>query len=151
MKRAKTLSNPPKLQGLIHCILVRYAQFLRRKYPQLKIRNKDVFASGIREMARLGYIELVDGTKEIPDWLPDWLVRTVKRVKYHPIWMFGPRFPDNALMELRLRPRIKDGRIVWRHTPSKTAHKRWQSIRQATARINRRKRKRGGATSANEG
>ena len=64
----------PKLYGLIHAILVLYAQRLRDEYPNLTIRNETVFESAIRELSRLGYIELVDGKRGIPAWVPDGMI-----------------------------------------------------------------------------
>lgn len=89
----------PNIYGLIRCILVAYAQGLRDKYPDQTIRNATVFESAIPELSRLGYIELVDGRHGIPAWLPDQMIRTIKRVKYQPIWMPGPNFPDSGLVE----------------------------------------------------
>ena len=37
----------------------KYANLLRSKYPDKTIRNAHVFRSGVKEFARLGYIELV--------------------------------------------------------------------------------------------
>lgn len=119
----------PKLYGLIHAILVLYAQRLRDEYPNLTIRNETVFELAIRELSRLGYIELVDGKRGIPAWLPDGMIRTIKRVKYEPIWMPGPNFPDSTFMEDFLQPSMKCGKVVWHHSPSKTANKKWAQRR----------------------
>ena len=131
----------PKLYGIIHCILVTYAQLLRDKHPNLRIRNATVFKSAIRELSRLGYIELVDAKRGIPAWLPDWMIRTIRRVKYKPIWMPGPKFPDNGFMEDFLRPSMKRGKIVWHHSPSKTANKRWARRRAEAVLQHRAKKK----------
>ena len=127
----------PKIYGLIRSILVAYAQDLRDKYPGLTIRNETVFASAIRELSRHGYIQLVDGRRGVPAWLPEPLVRTLRRVKYQPIWMPGPRFPDSAFVEKYLWPSMKNGEIVWHHSPSKTAHKKWAQRRAEAARQHR--------------
>jgi hypothetical protein len=57
-----------KLQGYVRSICRMYARRLRHEY-------------------NLGYIALVDWRINIPSWLPEGLVYTIKRVKYHPIWM----------------------------------------------------------------
>jgi hypothetical protein len=64
-----------------------YARDLRRRYPAMTIRNAQVFPSIIRELARYGYVELVEGKKRIPDWLLPDQVYTVWRAKYVPIWL----------------------------------------------------------------
>jgi hypothetical protein len=113
----------PKLYGYIYHILKAYAQRLRDEYPNLTIRNATVFESAIREFSRYGYIELVDGKRGIPAWLPDRLVRTIKRVKYKPIWMPGPNYPYSGFISDFLRPSMKRGKIVWHH--SKKGNKNW--------------------------
>src|SRR6476659_6696639 len=83
------------MYGLVECIFVEYANLLRLKYPNRTIRNAAVFASGVPEFSRFGYIELIDARKGIPEEIPDFLVRTIKRSKRQPIWMPGPNFPDD--------------------------------------------------------
>jgi hypothetical protein len=91
--------------------------------------------TAIPEMAKHGYIELVDGAKEIPGWVPDSLVRTIKRVKYKPIWLPGPKFPDEPLdMDKYLWPTFEPGEIVWHHATSADANKRWRHCRSETGR-----------------
>ena len=93
MKHALKNSIQENMHGLLECMFVRYANLLRSKYPDKTIRNADVFTSGVKEFARLDYIELVDARTGIPDGLPAFLVRTIKRAK-PPIWIPGPNFPD---------------------------------------------------------
>jgi hypothetical protein len=83
------------VHGLLESLFVGYANCLRADHPELKIRNATVLTSAIREFARLGYIELVDRRSGIPEDIPDFLVRAIKRVKHQPIWIPGPNFPDD--------------------------------------------------------
>ena len=53
--------------GLLEHMFVDYANLLRSKYPYKTIRNAAVFASGVPEFARFGYIELIDARKAKPD------------------------------------------------------------------------------------
>jgi hypothetical protein len=73
-----------------------------------------VFASGVSEFARLGYIELVDSRTSIPNGLPPCLVRTVKRAKRQPIWI--PNLPDDPwdIFE-QMQPSMRGDEIVWQH------------------------------------
>ena len=77
-------------------------------------------ASGVKEFARLGYIELVDARTGIPDGLPAFLVRTIKRAKHQPIWIPGPNFPDKPweIYEL-MKPSLRGDEVVWQHFPAK--------------------------------
>jgi hypothetical protein len=110
----------PKLHAYIRSICRMYARQLRQDYKDNKIRNAFVFDSAIPELARLGYIALVDGRIEIPSWLPEELVYTIKRVKYHPIWMPSPKLLrlDAWMFEI-LWPTMKDGKIVWHYSPER--------------------------------
>ena len=54
-------------------------------------------ASAVPEFARLGFIELVDARSGIPDSIPDFLVRSIKRAKHQPIWIPGVNFPDDPM------------------------------------------------------
>lgn len=67
------------MHPLLECTFVDYANLLRANYPDKTIRNAAVFASGVPEFARLGYIELVDARTGIPEGIPDFLIRTIKR------------------------------------------------------------------------
>src|SRR5690242_10362440 len=99
-------------------MFVDYSNQLRARYPDHTIRNATVFAAAISEFARLGYIELVDARK-IPKDIPEGLVRTVKRAR-GPIWIPGKNFPDEPLeLYERLKPSLLNGKVVWKHTPSK--------------------------------
>jgi len=107
------------MQGLLECIFSDYANQLRSSYPKQKIRNAAVFASGVPEFARLGYFELVDARKGIPDGLPAGLVRTIKRARHQPIWIPGPNFPDEPWdLYDQMKPSMRADEVVWRHSPS---------------------------------
>jgi hypothetical protein len=113
-------SVTPKLHGYIRSICRMYAGQLRQDYKDNTIRNKVVFDSAIPELARLGYIVLVDGRINIPSWLPEALVHTIKRVKYHPIWMPSPKLLSlDAWMFEILWPTMKEGEIVWHYAPER--------------------------------
>jgi hypothetical protein len=75
----------PKLQGYVMSICRMYARRLRQEYKDNTIRNAFVFESTIRELSRLQYITLVDGRINIPSWLPEAVIYTIKRIKHHPI------------------------------------------------------------------
>jgi hypothetical protein len=62
----------------------------------MRIRNADVLTSGVKEFARLGYIELVDARTGIHDGLPDFLVEAIKLAK-PPIWIPGPKISLTSL------------------------------------------------------
>jgi hypothetical protein len=83
------------MHTLLESLFVQYASLLRSNYPDTSIQNGEVFASGVPEFARLGYIERVDARTIIPDGFPPGLVRTIKRAKHQPIWIPGPNFPDD--------------------------------------------------------
>jgi hypothetical protein len=100
-------------------MFVQYANLLRSNYPDKTIRNGEVFASGVQEFARLGYIELVDARTGIPDGLPAFLVRTIKRAK-PPIWIPGPNFPDKPWeIDELMKPSLRGNEVVWQQCPSK--------------------------------
>jgi hypothetical protein len=85
------------MHGVLEFTFVDYANLLREKYPAQIIRNAKVFASGISEFARLGFIELVEARCGIPKDLPGFLVRTIKRAKHQPIWIPGVNFPRQPI------------------------------------------------------
>jgi hypothetical protein len=58
MKHILKNSITENMYGLLECTLVDYATRLRKDYPDRIIRNAAVFASGVPEFARLGFIEL---------------------------------------------------------------------------------------------
>jgi len=120
VKHALKNSIKENMHGLLECIFVDYANQLRANYPGRIIRNAKVFASGVPEFARLGFIELVDARSGIPEGIPDFLVRTIKRAKYQPIWIPGVNFPDDPwdINEL-WKPFMLDNEVVWQHIPSK--------------------------------
>jgi hypothetical protein len=65
----------------------------------------------------------VDGRINIQSWLPQALVYTIKRVKYHPIWMPTLKllYLDGLIYEILL-PTIEDGKIVWHDSPGRARH-----------------------------
>jgi hypothetical protein len=83
-------SSTENMHGLLECEFASYANLLRQRYPERIIRNATVFESAICEFSRLGYIQLVDARREIPSDLPEFLVRTIKRMKRQPVWVPGP-------------------------------------------------------------
>jgi hypothetical protein len=120
MKHAVKNSIRENMHGLLECTFVDYANRLRATYPERTIRNGAVFASGVPEFARLGYIELVDAKASIPGGLPPSLVRTIKRAKHQPIWIPGPNFPDDPWDIFdQMKPSIHADNIVWQHVPAK--------------------------------
>jgi hypothetical protein len=93
---------------------------LRANYPGRIIRNAKVFASGVPEFARLGFIELVDARSGVPDGIPDFLVRTIKRAKHQPIWIPGVNFPDDPWdIYEQMKPFMLNDEVVWQHIPAK--------------------------------
>lgn len=105
--------------GLLECIFVDYANLLRANYPGRTIRNAAVFISGVPKFARLGLIELVDARTGIPEGIPDFVVRTIKRTKHQPIWIPGVNFPaspDDIFKQMK--PFMRGDEVVWRHIPS---------------------------------
>jgi hypothetical protein len=113
-------STAEKMHRLLECTFVDYANQLRASYPGQIIRNATVFASGVPEFARLGFIELVDARSGIPKGIPDFLVRTIKRAKHQPIWIPGENFPDEPFdLFDQMRPTMRNNEIVWRHIPAK--------------------------------
>jgi hypothetical protein len=62
MKHALKNSIKENMHGLLESIFVFYANQLRANYPGRTIRNAMVFASGVPEFARLGFIELVSAS-----------------------------------------------------------------------------------------
>jgi hypothetical protein len=120
MKHILKNSIQENMHGLLESLFVQYANRLRSNYPDRIIRNAAVFASGVPEFARHGYIELVDARTSIPDGLPPALVRTVKRAKYQPIWIRGPNFPDDPMdIYEQMKPSMRGDEIVWQHFPPK--------------------------------
>ena len=119
MKHALKKSIKENMHGLLESMFVQYANLLRSNYPDKAIRNGAVFASGIQEFSRLGYIELVDARTEIPDGLPAFLVQTIKRAK-PPIWIPGPNFPDEPWdMYEQMKPSLRGDEVIWQHFPAK--------------------------------
>ena len=120
MEHALKNSIQENMHGILECTFVDYANRLRAKYPERTIRNAAVFASGVPEFARLGYIELVDARTGIPDGLPPALVRTIKRAKHQPIWIPGPNFPDDPWdIYEQMKSSVRGGEIIWQHFPAK--------------------------------
>jgi hypothetical protein len=106
------------MHGLLKSLFADYARQLRTNYPEQTIRNAVVFASAIQEFARLGYIELVDRSVGIPADIPDFLVRTIRRSKHHPIWIPGPIFPDDPWdLYDQMKPFMRGNEVGWHHIP----------------------------------
>jgi len=120
MKHALKNSIKDNMHGLLECTFADYANQLRANYPGRIIRNAKVFASGVPEFARPGFIELVDARCGIPDGIPDFLVRTIKRAKHQPIWIPGVNFPDDpwAIYE-QMKPFMLNDEVIWQHIPAK--------------------------------
>jgi hypothetical protein len=107
------------MHGLLESLLVGYANRLRADYPELTIRNAAVLSSAVQEFARLGYIELVDRRGIIPEDIPNFLVRTIRRAKHQPIWIPGPNFPDDPWdLYHQMKPSMQGNELVWQHTPA---------------------------------
>ncbi len=120
MRNALKNSIKENMYGLLETLFVQYVTLLRSEYPDKTIRNAAVFDSGVPEFARLGYIELVDVRTGIPDYLPTFLVRSIKRAKHQPIWIPGPNFPDDPWdIFKQMRPSVRGDKIVWQHIPAK--------------------------------
>ena len=114
------MGQKQNLHALPKETLSMYARDLRAQYPNQTIRNTTVIDSAIREWSRFGYIELVDCRREIPAEIPGVLVRRLKRVRRHPIWIMGRQFPDDPMdMFDQMRPSMKGDKVVWRHHPSR--------------------------------
>jgi hypothetical protein len=117
------------MHALLKCVFADYASELRVKYPTQKIRNAAVIASGVREFARLGFIELVDARKGIPAHVPEADAERVKRAKHQPIWIPSAKFPDWAphifgLME----PYVHDNAVAWKYNRSgRRTSPRWRA------------------------
>jgi hypothetical protein len=107
------------MHPILECLFVAYANQLREKYPGRKIRNAAVFASGIPEFERFGYIELVNARTGIRKGIPEFLIGTIKRSRRQPIWIPSTNFPDNPSDVFKgMKPSIQGDAVVWRHTPS---------------------------------
>jgi tRNA A37 N6-isopentenylltransferase MiaA len=120
MKHALKNSISENMHALLECTFVDYANQLRAKYPGRIIRNAAVFASGVPEFARLGLIELVDARRGIPEGIPDFLVRTIKRAKHQPIWIPGVNFPDDSMdIYDQMKASLQNNEVIWEHIPSK--------------------------------
>jgi hypothetical protein len=86
---AKNRLNPTSIgrpHGYVWLICFEYASKLRQAYPGEKLRNDVMYNSAICEMARRGYIVLVEEKENIPQWMDQYWVRRIKRVKKFPIW-----------------------------------------------------------------
>ena len=119
MKHALKNAITENMHGLLESIFVSYANRLRASYPDRTILNAAVFASGVPEFARLGFIELVDARSGIPESIPDFLVRTIKRAKHQPISIPGINFPDDPMdIYEQMRPFMRKNTVVWQCFPS---------------------------------
>ena len=76
MRNAPKNSGMENMYAFLECTLfVDYANQLRAAYPGRTIRNAAVFATGVPEFARRGFIQLVDVRNGIPEGIPDFIVR----------------------------------------------------------------------------
>jgi hypothetical protein len=117
------------MYGLLECLFAGYTRQLRIDYPEQTIRNAVVFASAVEEFARFGYIELVDRRFGIPADIPEFLVRTIRRSKHHPIWIPGPSFPDDPWdLYHQMKPSMRGDEVVWRHIRPKKRNT-WRGCR----------------------
>ena len=66
MKHALKNSMTENMHGLLRIDVRPICQPAAVKLPGQDHRNADVFTSGVKEFARLGYIELVDARTGIP-------------------------------------------------------------------------------------
>ena len=113
-------STTENMHRLLECTFVDYANQLRASYPGQIIRKATVFASGVPEFARLGFIELVDARSGIPEGIPDFLIRTIRRARHQPIWIPGVNFPDDPFdIYEQMKVSMRNNEVVWRHIPSK--------------------------------
>jgi hypothetical protein len=104
--------------GYVGAICMTYGMMLRGKYKGIKMRNEEIVGSAIGEMVRLGYIVLVEGKNDVHPWMPEQLVRTIKRVRHFPIWVPSPKMGElGEFLCYRLIPTLENGKIVWHHTP----------------------------------
>ncbi len=109
------------LFALLKHVFADYAVQLRAEYPGRKIRNAAVLASGIPEFARLGYIELVDARKKVPEHILDHVAHRIQRAR-QPIWVPGKNFPHNPLdLRHQMLPYMRGNEVLWRHVPSRSA------------------------------
>ena len=137
MKHALKNSIKDNMHGLLECIFVEYANQLRANYPGRIIRNAKVFASGVPEFARLGFIELVNARTGIPEGIPDFLVRTIKRAKHQPIWIPGVNFPDDPWdINEQMKPYMLNNEVVWQYIPWKR-RSRWRLRALTRSSVNR--------------
>ncbi len=102
--------------ALLKYIFADYANQLRADYPSRTIRNATVLTSGVPALARLGYIELVDARKKIPEHVPDFLARRYRRARYQPIWIPGKNFPRDPLdIFEQIKASMRGDEIIWQH------------------------------------
>jgi hypothetical protein len=114
LKNSVTENMHPVLEQ----IFMSYANGLRVEYPAQKIRNAVVFKSAVSELARLGFIELVDVRKGIPAHVPADDAQRVKRMKHQPVWIPSAKFPDWApdIFTL-LQPYMRENTVAWKYDP----------------------------------
>ena len=107
------------MHAILEGIFVDYANDLREVYPGQTIRNAAVFASGIPEFERFGYIELVNAKTGIRKGIPEFLIRTVKRARRLPIWIPSTNFPADPFdIHKEMNASMDGDAVVWRYTPS---------------------------------
>jgi hypothetical protein len=121
----------PKLFRLLLEMLRQYARQLREQNPGVVIRNAAVFESALRQLSKRKYIQVIGGSHDRPDWRTDVFDPLLQRVKNHPIWVPGPNFPGDTWDLFKImQPSYRNGRIVWRHKPSRkrTARELWLDL-----------------------
>lgn len=109
--------------ALLKHVFVDYAVQLRAQYPDRKIRNAAVFASGIPAFARLSYVELVDARKPLPKHILPYIAQRIKRAS-QPIWVPGKNFPRNLLdLDNLMQPYLHGDEVRWKHVASRGARR----------------------------
>ena len=119
--RHRQNSPTENMHPILECVFIDYANQLRAKYPDRKIRNVEVFASGILAFARLGYIELADARTGIRNGIPKFLVDRIKRCRRQPVWIPSTNFPADLFdLEKEIKPSIHGDAVVWRYIAFKS-------------------------------
>jgi hypothetical protein len=103
------------MDRFVRSICLSYGMWLRGSHKGTKIRNEEIWGSAIGEMARLGYIVLIEGTDDIHPWMNEDLLRRIKLVKKFPIWVPSPKMTSRIYDQMKAT--LENGKIVWTHTP----------------------------------
>jgi hypothetical protein len=116
---------------LLEYTLMDYANELRSEYPALKISNALVFEAAISELARRGFIELVDARKGIPAHVSQYHAQRVKRIKRQPVWIPTGKWPDWSDDILNIvRPYMRGNAVAWKYNPGapRTVMPSWDEL-----------------------